>query len=389
MRKVLVSGVLAVIAGAGVVVADVQPASAVTVKVAGSTVTVSQTAGDTGLVSITVLPSGFVEVISNGGTPEVHPARPNLVVNGREGMTLFTVVTLQSALSGSLSFNLPADAVVRVTGDAAQIGGDLWARGSVASQSLELSEIDEVSVAGDVNVDLAGGVDSLTVVHALDIGGSLAVRGANNVAFDGALTVGRDASFQLQPEVMGTEFSASDAFVVGRDFRFSGGHGPDQVHIDAVLGVSQVGGNISMRLGNALFYPGLQSVHLRDLLVLGDVRVVGGQGYNGFSTSASTVISGDLDGKFSGDLSNFWIDGAVGGTSIRYTGSNGEDDVHLWGSAPNARARVMTKGGADRLVFDPATTELLQVIANLGAGVDQLETQGYVLPPNSSVKGLP
>lgn len=368
----------ALVAGMGLLAASARPADATfTVSVSGATTTITQT--DTDALIVTQMPDGGL-VLSASGPLQFSPPTINLVVRGSDAPTpsqLFVV--LDSPLPGSLMLDLPGASTTTVRGGAATIGGALRIKGGAGRQVVRLGTAGEtLTVEKTATIDLAGGDDELLVQHGGRVEGSLNVKGVNQLTAQ-MLTVDRSFTFDVHAENVWSNLDTG-GLVVGKSLKVIGGPNVDQI---AMSGGS-VGRSVTLD-----FDGDLDSAYLFFDTIGGNVKASYGPNGEGiFALGYNCVVKGSLALTMLGSGNDVHIDGAIQGTSLKYTGGPGRDDLSMPTSAPRANATIVTGDGEDDVDFF-STTRLKRLKLDLGDGVDTLGLNGFVLPPGSTVTGLP
>jgi len=379
IRNARASWLPALMAGAGLLLASPRPAAATfTVEVRGSTTMITQT--DTDTLIVTRMFDGAL-VVTDSGSLLVHPPTNNLVVRGVAGPTpAMLFVVLDSELPGSLMLDLPGASTVTVRGDVGAIGGALKVNGGPGPQVLRLGTAGQpLTIGKTATVDLGDAHDQLFIEHGGTVEGSFNVKGVNEMRAL-MLSVDRSFSFDVSRESIRSDLNTRD-LVVGKSFKMIGGPAVDYVDLDG----GTIGRSVTFDLGG-----GSGIAYLFSDTIGGNVKAAYGAGGNDvFALGTDTVLKGSLALTLLGDGSDVYLDGAIEGTSIKIAGTPGVDGLNLNTPAPRANATIDLGAGDDDVGFFADRLRLKRLALDLGDGADDLHDGGWVLPPGSTITGLP
>lgn len=380
------SGLFLAAAGAALVLASALPvAAAFTVSVKGATATVTQ--HDPTTLFVARNPAGELEV-SDGGPVEVHPSSTNLVVRGVDLQTVPAgiQVVLNSALPGSLTLDLPGACDVTVRGGVASIHGGLTVKGSDAvAQVIRLGAAGApVTIDGPALLDMRGGMDVMMLMNVVSVGGSLTTKGVNQIT-GGPLVVGGNFSMDGKREDLQLVLNTGPhSLVVGKALDIAGGPASDLIVVNA----GSIGRNVKIELGDD--GAGVPQVAALQIPTIGGNLTVamGSTGQNQLVLPTGTDIGGSVKVTMEGAENIFTLNADVEGSSIKYTGGDGRDQLSIVARAPRAKAVIRTKGDMDFLNLQPGT-QLKALDVDFGDGFDQLAASPAVLPPGAKITNLP
>ena len=355
-----------------------QPARAFfAVEQRGSTVTVSQ--NDTESLTVVRNPGGDL-VVSDGVSFAGYPAAKNLVVRGSSALTpTFVNVVLNEPLPGSLTLDLPGASDATIAGPAAVIGGSLTVKGSdAASQTLRLGATDQaITVDGNAKLDLRDAEDWVEFRGPARILGSLRAKGANHVWARMLLEVGGSFSMDVKRESLGLEFLPQQMFV-GKSLTVTSGPGHD--YLGPTSG-SAVAGNATFKMGDG-------GCTVYAYFVIGG-KATARLGAGGVNEFYPLNVKGSVDVQSFADRNYLELRGRIDGRSVKYTGGAGYDSLLLQTDARRATAVIALGAGDDRVNLDGRELQLARLRLDLGEGTDSLDSREFVLPPGSTIEGLP
>jgi hypothetical protein len=172
------------------------------------------------------------------------------------------------------------------------------------------------------------------------------------------------------------------AAFVGRSLSVISGPGTDYIQV----GGGAVGKNATFKLGDGV---DRQTLYVQGSTIGGHlVMEAGKSAYCGllFGSRVKKSVKMKSDASFT----NGFIYGPVDGSSIQYLGGDGIHSLEMQSAAPNAIATIKLGSAADRLyLFGDEGLALKRLDADLGEGNDDFSNYGFVLPPGSTIKGLP
>ena len=122
----------------------------------------------------------------------------------------------------------------------------------------------------------------------------------------------------------------------------------------------------------------------------GPVTAVLGVGDENVFNTFGVAVKGPISVTSSADVSSMFLSGTSEGTSIRYTGGAGADEVDLQMVAPRATATLDVGAGDDRVnLFDDGSLVLKRFDIDFGEGTDRFFPGAYVPPAGSKIENLP
>ncbi|MDG1808765.1 MAG: hypothetical protein P8I27_12785 [Pirellulaceae bacterium] len=229
-------------------------------------------------------------------------------------------VDLDSELAGNLVVDLGSGGrVLNLTGIDNQIGGDLDVTAGGFGQTLNAAVNDELTVAGTASINLGFGVDLMSVnANGASFENGLDLTNVNVLSNNNSLSVVGDLNIDVSGETQITQIVDAAILGVTGDLNYSGSNSTDVLTLNAN---SSIGGNINVNAGNGS--------NQADLL------------------------------------------GVLGGTSVKYTGGDGTDNVTFGTTGTPADVNVKLKSGDDVFVLEAGAavaTDSLRV--DFGGGDD-------------------
>lgn len=369
---------LSMLLAATAALATARPAAAAfTVAASGATTIVTQT--DANALIVTRMPSGDL-IVSSSGPLEAFPPSTNLVVRGFDGAPSSLFVVLDSPLPGSLTLELRGETSATLRGTAASIGNALKVQGDAAVQHLTFSNVDgPIAIRRTASIDLGEGADRMDFGDGSTIGGALKLEGANDVRGSG-LRVDRSTSIDVKRDVVDTDVVLPD-LVVGRSFTMLGGAGRSYLSLHG----GSVGRSVKLTYGDSVnhIYVFLDAIG-------GSLTASYGSNNNIFALGQNAVVQGSVNLSMPGPGESLVeFDGTVRGKAIRYRGGAGNDEFNLRSVSPRAMATFDLGGGDDEFTIYADRVQLKRLTLDLGEGTDELDDNGWVPPPGSTITGLP
>ncbi len=314
-----------------------------------------------------------------GGTSSLTPVT-HLNINMLNGSGSSLDVDLDNAIAGNLNIGL-GDGIraLNLTGSNNSIGADLTITGGSSAQTVEVAVGNALTVGGNALFNLGTGNDTVDEDGKnIAITGNLDFVGVNSFKNNGTMTVGGNLTVNSIGETDATLFDDDSSLSIAGNFAFTGGSGRDTVSLDGSIGTN-INGTAAIILGdNTMGGTQLASLDSAVTSIAGNLTVssTGALSLDRFVSNAGTALGGDIDINLGGGANDAAILGLFGGSSVKYNGGSGIDNVTygLAGVAVDPNIKLST--GNDTFVFNAGSSidNLLRV--DFGGGNDSF-TNNY------------
>jgi hypothetical protein len=353
-------------------------------------VSVEQSADD-GDVTIAKLAGGDLQV-SDGATSAMLTARPSLEVELLDGSAANLVVDLDSSLEADLRVELGGGArTVTFTGDDNFVGRDLRIEGGAGPQTIALGGASGLGVGRHLAIDLGGDADAADDGgQPVLVVGDVKLHGVNLFEVRNFLFVFGRLDASLKAEAGDGTFDVAADLYVGKAFKYVGSSGADRVLLRGTT-VVFVEGPATIDLRDGFTTSGLgQELELDEASIVGRLTVKSGDSTNGdvVRTSATTSVEGALLVDLAEGENEASLLGEFLGTSAKYFGGAGRDDVTYGMGEGPGRLRVKLEDGDD--VFTLGAGAVLDSLwVDFGEGTDVFVNELGVLPFPTTLRNLP
>ncbi len=321
------------------------------------------------LVSTQVSSTGPVTIDDNGpsqsirfnsGTTSIVTPVNKMTVNMLNNSGSNLNVDLDNAFAGELALNLGDGArALNLTGASNSFGGNLTITGGSDAQTVEVAVNNDLSVTGNMIVDLGQGNDSVDEDgRMISVTGSLTFAGVNTFDNGGTMSVGGNVTVNTASETATTVFDNDASMTIGGNFTYTGGNGRDEVTLDSAVATT-IAGFATIDLGNNTA-GGTQIASLNSAAtsVGGAVTVksTNASSPDSFASLAGTTLGGDIDINLGGGLNDAAILGLFGGTTVKYNGGSSTDNVTFGTTGNAADANIKLSSGDDTFLLKAGTS---------------------------------
>ncbi len=335
-------------------------------------------------------PGNTIQLDSDGGSYEITPSshlRLNLLPNS----SLDVAIDLGAPLAGDLTLSLKSgDRDVYFAGASNVVQGDLRIVAADGNQNIHLAENANLSVTGDMVVNLRDGTDMLIDGgNEIHVGGNMILRNVDHLEVANLLVVGGNMTMVSHWYTQDTRLDNDGQLQINGRFTYLGSDGADDVLLS---GNVTIGDEIYIDLGDNLTAGLGQDVVLANgFAAAGRVTIHGGTSVAGNTmvTDANTMIGGDfiVDFSLATTPNTAIFSGVYGGDYGTYRGGQARDQVSFDAQAEDMEWASLLHGGDDEYVLG-MNTHLLNKYLDFGIGTDQFLDEHIEIFP-ISVLNLP
>lgn len=296
----------------------------------------------------------------------------SLRVNMLAGSHSDVAIDLQTSIGGDLTLDLKAgDRNVYFVGSSNEVTGNLRIEAGNGIQQIFTGATSELNVAGNLVINLRGGVDSIVDGgHAINVDGHYIVRNVNLYEISAPVWIGGNFTFATLWEQTASRLDCDAGIEIGGNFSYLGGNGDD----DVILENTNIGGNVWINVGLGQGPGAAQLMDLSNVSIAGHLGIRGAtaQGGNLLNIHESVHGGGNLTINFSDSTSNnaAIVGGTFDGDYGTYRGGSGQDEVDIDLVAIDLYFATLLGDHNDRLSC-LENSDLLAAYCDFGGGADQ------------------
>lgn len=281
-------------------------------------------------------PAGSISFKAGLTTADLTPVN-NLTVNMLDGSSSDLDIGIDNSLSGNLQANLGDGArLLTLTGVDNSYGGQVTITGGTGDQTVDLAVNNDLSVGGNLTINLDGGNDVADENgNNINVTGDASLIGVNTFVNNNVMMFGGNLLFDVSGDSNNSIFSDNSPITIAGNFTYVGNSGDDTIIFDTT---SEVGGNMLINAGG------------------------------GNNTAVLVNV--------------------LGGNSVIYNGGSGVDMVTYGTSGASATLDISLGAGDDNFTLNAGTGINSPLTVNFGTGADTFTNNYGLFDFNANLNGL-